>query len=94
MDPINSQVQLRAKVSTSNKPKYGVNVLDAKISDVSIKEIFEPLVLKEQVINAVTEASSMILRIDNVIAAGKSNTPYGPCHGYGGHTEGGIDGYA
>lgn len=36
----------------------------------------------------------MILRIDNVIAAGKSNTPYGPCHGYGGHTEGGIDGYA
>jgi len=93
MDPIDSQVQLRDKVSTSNKPKYGVNVLDAKISDVSIKEIFEPLVLKEQVINAVTEASSMILRIDNVIAAGKSNTPYGPCHG-GGHTEGGIDGYA
>jgi len=94
MDPIDSQVQLRDKVSTSNKPKYEVNVLDAKISDVSIKEIFEPLVLKEQVINAVTEASSMILRIDNVIAAGKSNTPYGPCHGYGGHTEGGIDGYA
>src|SRR5215211_8213753 len=38
MDPIDSQVQLRAKVSTSNKPKYGVNVLDAKISDVSIRK--------------------------------------------------------
>ena len=84
MDPIDSQVQLRAKVSTSNRPKYGIDVIDAKISDVSIKEIFEPLAVKEQVINAATEASSMILRIDNVIAAGKSNTPSSPSHGYGG----------
>jgi thermosome len=85
MDPIDSQVQLRSKVSTSNKPKYGIDVINAKISDVSAKEIFEPLAVKEQVINAATEASSMILRIDNVIAAGKSKTPSsGPSPGYGG----------
>ena len=84
MDPIDSQVQLRAKVSTSNRPKYGIDVIDAKISDVSVKEIFEPIAVKEQVINAATEASSMILRIDNVIAAGKSNTPSSPSPGYGG----------
>jgi chaperonin GroEL (HSP60 family) len=72
MDPIDSKVQLRSKVSTSNKPKYGVDVINAKISDVAVKEIFEPLAVKEQVINAATEASSMILRIDNVIAASKS----------------------
>src|SRR5918995_784176 len=80
MDPIDSQVQLRAKVSISSKPKYGIDVLNAKIADVSVKEIFEPLAVKEQVINAATEASSMILRIDNVIASSKSKTPSGPSH--------------
>jgi archaeal chaperonin len=81
MDPIDSKVQLHTKVSTSNKPKYGIDVIHGKISDVSIKEIFEPLAVKEQVINAATEASSMILRIDNVIASSKSKIPTGPSHG-------------
>src|SRR5919106_9660 len=71
MDIIDSKVQLHTKVSTSNKPKYGIDVINAKIADVSVKEIFEPLAVKEQVINAATEASSMILRIDNVIAFSK-----------------------
>jgi archaeal chaperonin len=78
MDPIDSKVQLNAKVSTSNKPKYGIDVIHGKISDVSVKEIVEPLAVKEQVINAACEASSMILRIDNVIASSKSKTPTGP----------------
>ncbi|HEX5185502.1 MAG TPA: thermosome subunit beta [Nitrososphaeraceae archaeon] len=87
MDPIDSRVQLRAKVSNSIKPKYGVDVVNAKIADVSAKEIFEPLAVKEQVINAATEVSSMILRIDNVIAASKSKSPSpsGPSPGYGGY---------
>jgi thermosome len=93
MDPIDSQVQLRAKVSTSSKPKYGIDVLNAKIADVSVKEIFEPLAVKEQVINAATEASSMILRIDNVIASSKSKTPSGPSHD-GGNMEGDMDAMA
>jgi archaeal chaperonin len=81
MDPIDSKVQLHTKASTSNKPKYGIDVIHGKISDVSVKEIFEPLAVKEQVINAATEASSMILRIDNVIASSKSKTPTGPSNG-------------
>ena len=86
MDPIDSKVKLRSKVSTSSKPKYGVDVINSQITDISVKEIFEPLAVKEQVINAATEASSMILRIDNVIAAGKSKTPSGPAPGgYGGY---------
>ena len=83
MDLIDSKVQLHAKVSTSNKPKYGIDVINGKISDVYVKEIFEPLAVKEQVINAATEASSMILRIDNVIASSKSKTPAGPPYGGG-----------
>jgi archaeal chaperonin len=81
MDPIDSKVQLHTKASMSNKPKYGIDVIHGTISDVSVKEIFEPLAVKEQVINAATEASSMILRIDNVIASSKSKTPTGPSHG-------------
>ena len=84
MDPIDSKVQLRSKVSTSSKPKYGVDVLNSQIADISVKEIFEPLAVKEQVINTATEASSMILRIDNVIAASKSKSPSSSSPGYGG----------
>ncbi|HJT85251.1 MAG TPA: thermosome subunit beta [Nitrososphaeraceae archaeon] len=95
MDPIDSKVQLRSKVSTSSKPKYGVDVINSQIADISVKEIFEPLAVKEQVINAATEASSMILRIDNVIAASKSKSPSGSSPGYGGSGGGmgaGMDG--
>ena len=77
MDPLDAQVQLRAR-ATCAKPKYGVDVLSAKIADISAEDIYEPLAVKEHIINAATEAASMILRIDNVIAASKSNTPSGP----------------
>jgi thermosome len=76
MDPLDTQVQLRARATTA-KPKYGVDVLSAKIADISAKDIYEPLVVKEHIINAATEAASMILRIDNVIAASKSKMPSG-----------------
>ena len=81
MDPIDSKVELHAKVSSSNTPKYGIDVIQGKISDVSVKEIVEPLAVKEQVINAASEASSMILRIDNIIASSKSKTPTSPSPG-------------
>jgi thermosome len=71
MDPLDTQAQLRAK-SALSKPKYGVDVLNGKVADMAAKDIYEPLKVKEQVISAATEASSMILRIDDVIAASKS----------------------
>jgi archaeal chaperonin len=43
MDSIDSKVQLHTKASTSNKPKYGIDVIHGKISDVSVKEILSPL---------------------------------------------------
>ena len=70
MDPLDTQTQLRAKAALA-KPKYGVDVINGKITDMAAKDVYEPLKVKEQVINAATEASSMILRIDDVIAASK-----------------------
>jgi chaperonin GroEL (HSP60 family) len=84
------QVQLRAKATTA-KLKYGVDVLSAKIADVSAKDIYEPLAVKEHIINAATEAACMILRIDDVIAASKSKMPSGPTPRGGGYGGGGMD---
>jgi thermosome len=89
MDPLDTQVQLRAKAATTLKLKYGVDVHSAEITDVSAKDIYEPLAVKEHIINAATEAACMILRIDDVIAASKSKTPSGPTPGDGGYGGGG-----
>jgi thermosome len=84
MDPLDTQTQLRAKAALA-KPKYGVDVINGKVADMAAKDIYEPLKVKEQVISAATEASSMILRIDDVIAASKSKeSPPPPGGGMGG----------
>ncbi|MEM2760876.1 MAG: thermosome subunit beta [Nitrososphaerales archaeon] len=70
MDPIDTIIQLRAKQSEDNK-FIGVDVREQKISDMMKKGIIEPLAVKEQIIKSATEAASMILRIDDVIAAAK-----------------------
>jgi chaperonin GroEL (HSP60 family) len=46
--------------------------------------IFEPLTVKKQIIKSATEAATMILKIDDVIAAGKSKGPPTPPGGPGG----------
>jgi thermosome len=82
MDPLDTQTQLRAKAALS-KPKYGVDVINGKVTDMAAKDVYEPLKVKEQVISAATEASSMILRIDDVISVSKSRDS-GPPPGGGG----------
>jgi chaperonin GroEL (HSP60 family) len=43
--------------------------------------VFEPLIVKKQIIKSATEAASMILKIDDVIAAGKTRMPPGGAPG-------------
>ena len=82
MDPLDTQTQLRAKAALA-KPKYGVDVINGKVTDMAAKDVYEPLKVKEQVISAATEVSSMILRIDDVISVSKSGGS-GPPPGGGG----------
>ena len=92
MDPIDTQVQLRAKIS-SNKPKYGIDVVNKRIADMTAKDVYEPLAVKEHIVNAATEVASMILRIDDVIAASKSkDMPPGGGAGPGGYGGGDYGG--
>jgi len=71
MDSIDAMTDLRAKQSRGSK-WTGIDVRSAKIADMSKLEILEPLSVKEQIIKSATEAASMILRIDDVIASSKS----------------------
>src|SRR5918995_181334 len=84
MDPIDTQVQLRTKITNSNKPKYGIDVINKKIADMASRFVYEPLAVKEHIVNGATEVASMILRIDDVIASPKSQAPTGPPGGGGG----------
>jgi thermosome len=80
MDPIDTMVSLRAKQSEGKKWS-GINAKDGKVSDMLSLNIVEPVVVKEQIIKTATEAASMILRIDDVIAI--SGAPGGGPPGMG-----------
>ena len=77
LDPIDIIVDLRAKHEKGEK-WYGVNAIEGKATDMAKLEVYEPLVVKAQIIKAASEAAIMILRVDDVIAGGKSRAPAGP----------------
>ena len=56
---------------------------NGRVADMYVKSIVEPLAVKLQILRAATEAASMILRIDDVIAASKMRGPAGPPGGGG-----------
>jgi thermosome len=90
-DPIDIQVALREKHG-QNKIWYGVDVLGEGVRDL-FKEanVVEPVSVKEQIIKSATECTSMILRIDDVIAGSKMRTPSMPSGGPSG-PGGGMEG--
>ena len=71
MDPIDTITELRARQGKGSR-WTGVDVKNAKITDMSKLDIVEPVSVKEQIVKSATEAASMILRIDDVIASSKS----------------------
>ena len=89
MSVIDTQAQLRTKSKEAGKARYGIDVFKGKIADLSTRDIYEPLSVKNQVINSATEAACMILRIDNIISASapKSGGPSTRRCPYGGMPE-------
>jgi archaeal chaperonin len=77
MDPIDTMTDLRASQSKGNK-WTGVDCRNTKVADMFKQNVLEPLVVKQQIIKSATEVVTMILRIDDVIASGKSRGPAGP----------------
>ena len=87
LDPIDILSELRARHETG-EVWAGVDVHGSKVNDMKKLEVLEPLAVKKQIIKSATEAASMILKIDDVIASGKTKAPptppMGPGGGYGG----------
>jgi len=77
LDPIDILSELRAR-HEKGETWAGIEVHSGKVQNMSEAGVFEPLSVKKQIIKSATEASSMILKIDDVIAAGKMKAPPGP----------------
>ena len=56
----------------------GVNGLEGKISDMAELDVYEPVAVKVQALKSATESSTMLLKIDDIIAAAKMSMPAGP----------------
>jgi thermosome len=83
LDPIDIISDLRAR-HEKGETWAGIEVLAGKVQDMSKANIFEPLSVKKQIIKSVSEAASMILKIDDIIASGKMKAPPTPPGGMGG----------
>ena len=77
VDPMDTRVELRSKHKTGDT-WAGVDASSGKVKDMRNLDVYEPLAVKVQVLMSALEAASMILRIDDVIAAGKMKTPTPP----------------
>ena len=77
LDPIDILSELRAHHEKGGT-WIGIEVTSGKVRDMAEVGVFEPLAVKKQIIKSATEAASMILKIDDVIAAGKMRAPPTP----------------
>jgi thermosome len=73
LDPIDILTELKAK-HDNNEPNAGINILNNKIENALEIGIIEPLKIKLQAISSASEVAMMILRIDDVLAAGSGSS--------------------
>ena len=91
LDPIDMLMELRSQHEKGVKTA-GLNVFEGKVVDMWKDFVVEPLRVKTQVINAATEAATMILRIDDVIASTRAAPGPEEMGGMPGGMQGGMGG--
>jgi len=80
LESIDVLVNLRAAHEKPKGATLGVDVFSGKIVDMYKEGVLEPLSVKEHAVKSAAEAASMILRIDDIVAASKPKEkgPSGP----------------
>jgi thermosome len=71
LDPIDVITELKSAHDKGQK-WAGINVFTGKVMDAFKSGVVEPLKIKTQAVSSASEVAIMILRIDDMIAAGKS----------------------
>jgi thermosome len=85
LDILDTMVAIRAAHAKAGGRAMGVNVFDKGVIDMLEEGVIEPVVVKQQALKSAVEVSSMILRIDDVVAASSGGGPgAGPPGGEGG----------
>ena len=91
LDPIDVLTELKAS-HDSGKKWAGIDVFSGKVQDSWKNGVIEPLKIKTQAVKSASEVAELILRIDDIIAAGgNSKGPSMPHMPHGGM--GGMEGY-
>jgi len=80
LDPIDILSEIRAR-HEKGETWAGVGVQECKVQNMTELEVYEPLAVKKQIIKSSTEAACMILKVDDLIAAGKMRAPPAPSKG-------------
>jgi len=68
-NPVDLIVELRSKHEADDGASYGINIDKGKPDNMVSLGVIEPLLVLTQAIQSATEVASMILKIDDVIAA-------------------------
>ncbi|MCL4331417.1 MAG: TCP-1/cpn60 chaperonin family protein [Candidatus Thermoplasmatota archaeon] len=71
MDPINTLIQLKSEHEKGHF-SYGIDIEKNGVGDMNKVGVFDPLRVKKHALESAVEVSTMILRIDDVIASKKS----------------------
>ena len=77
LDPLDILVELRASHEKGQK-WVGVDPFEGKTLDMMKANVIEPAAVKEQILKSASEAASMLLKIDDIVASGKSREGAGP----------------
>ena len=94
LDPIDILSELRSR-HEKGETWAGIEVNSGIVQDMTKAGVYEPVAVKRQIIKSAYEAASLILKIDDVIASGKSKAPPMPPGGMPGGMGGmgGMGGY-
>jgi archaeal chaperonin len=76
MDPIDAISDIQSEHAKGNK-WVGINGYTNKVADLSKIDVYEPMVVKAQAIKSATEAATLLLKIDDIIAVSKMSGPPG-----------------
>ena len=73
LDSIDTLVDLRA-AHDQDRPHAGLNVFTGEVEDTFEAGVVEPAHAKEQAVTSASEAANLVLKIDDIIAAGDLST--------------------